>query len=258
MGRLKGPVQFTGKLGNTISYTLNGKQVIRMIGEVKKEAYKKHPNYEHVRFNNKEFGGAATMGKYLRTAFRKFPIVHKNNTLKNKLTSIIRICIGEGQGPKGQRTFQWKTVNSFFEYVSFNVNEFLMSFVTSLPTISFDYSNFSGTIEWNDTDLLNFKNLPKTTGHVKLEISLIPVQDFTFNTYKLKYETENELIINNQIYLDLPGITKQENTLNYNNAFQFNFPDSTPQAIFAVLNLTPVDNSQTPLKSHTFILQILS
>ncbi|MBC7883952.1 MAG: hypothetical protein H7X99_00655 [Saprospiraceae bacterium] len=70
MAKQTGVFKYTGKLGKTVSYTLNGKKVTRTIGEVDLEKMRTAPQYAETRKNQSEFAVATKAGQIFRQTMK--------------------------------------------------------------------------------------------------------------------------------------------------------------------------------------------
>jgi len=70
MARLKGPIKFSGALGELVAYQLNGKWIVRRKSSLDKKRVKSDPAFKNAHKASQEFGGAATISKYLGDRWR--------------------------------------------------------------------------------------------------------------------------------------------------------------------------------------------
>jgi hypothetical protein len=96
MARQKGLIQFTGKLGNTIGYTINNKYFLRSATDVQQTP-------ASIRAA-KDFGTASKAGKLIRHALDKYLLHIKESSTTNRLTkSLTAIIHGDSDHPPGER-----------------------------------------------------------------------------------------------------------------------------------------------------------
>ncbi|MCB9232130.1 MAG: hypothetical protein H6581_10730 [Bacteroidia bacterium] len=104
MAKLKGIFKFTGSLDGYTVYKLNGEYIIRKKGVVAKERILRDDEFKGQRETMSEFGGAATMGKAIRTGWAVARETFGAKRMAPVLQGIIKSKIApQGEGPKGQR-----------------------------------------------------------------------------------------------------------------------------------------------------------
>lgn len=135
MGKLKGIVQFTGKLDGLSFYEMNGKIIVRKTGGFDGDKIKTDANYARVRENSSEFAHCAEMVKYFRNSLQPYlkqlhiPYVH--NRVLSLFQELSRLDLVSARGKRsvinGLQTVEAKRVIERFE---FNKN---LSFDTIFP-----------------------------------------------------------------------------------------------------------------------------
>ncbi|WP_300567525.1 hypothetical protein [Flavobacterium sp.] len=105
MAKLKGIVQFTGKLEGLSFYERDGEIIVRKTGGFDGAAIKTQDNYVRTRENYTEFGHCTLAGKQLRQALgsyaRKAKTTHTHSHLTGLLTKIMK-C--DTLSERGKRT----------------------------------------------------------------------------------------------------------------------------------------------------------
>ena len=129
MGKLKGIIQFTGKLDGLSFYEVNGKIVVRKTAGFDGDKIKTDANYARVRENSSEFAHCAEMGKYFRNSLQPYlkqlhiPYVH--NRVLGLFQELSRLDLVSARGKRsvinGLQTVEAKRVIERFE---FNKNGF--------------------------------------------------------------------------------------------------------------------------------------
>ncbi|MBC7885584.1 MAG: hypothetical protein H7X99_08920 [Saprospiraceae bacterium] len=104
MAKQTGVFKFTGKLGKTVSYTLNGKEVTRTIGDVDLEKMRTAPQYAETRKNQSEFAVATKAGQMFRQAMKH--MTHRYTDYKYPM-DVMRVMINtlraDDTQPKGYK-----------------------------------------------------------------------------------------------------------------------------------------------------------
>lgn len=119
MARVEGllkAVGAEGKFGDYVTYRLNGKLVMRRIGKMEKEVYAKSPSFEQLRQNQSEFGLASQISKNLRLALGEYGKLWCDRYCSGRLTGRIRKMLQQGEGEKGQRSFDIKNLSLLHEF----------------------------------------------------------------------------------------------------------------------------------------------
>ncbi|MDE1208478.1 hypothetical protein LCI24_16925, partial [Tenacibaculum sp. LAR 2:5] len=103
MSKQKGLIKLVGNIGGVSFYTSNGEYLARMAGGPTKERIQSDPNFARTRENNTEFGGAAKVGKALRTALSGVLQIMAGSRLAAQLTRIFKTINLKGAGVRGKR-----------------------------------------------------------------------------------------------------------------------------------------------------------
>ena len=124
MGKLKGIIQFTGKLDGLSFYEMNGKIIVRKTGGFDGDKIKTDANYALVRENSREFAHCAEMGKYFRNSLQPYlkqlhiPYVH--NRVLGLFQELSRLDMVSARGKRsvinGLQTAEAKGVIERFEF----------------------------------------------------------------------------------------------------------------------------------------------
>lgn len=178
MARLEGLIKFNGALGELVAYQFNGKWVVRRKSSLDKKRVKSDPAFQNTRMASQEFGGASTIGKFLRDRWHPFLRKDKDTTLNYRLNQILYQWIRNGQGNKGTRSFQWSELQEGFQPLKLNQADSITNFLERLPQITRSGNLISLSL---NTSLLN---LPQTATHAQLNIHLLDLPEFTFNGKK--------------------------------------------------------------------------
>ena len=103
MSKQKGLIKLVGNIGGVSFYTSNGEYLARMAGGPTKERIQSDPNFVRTRENNAEFGGAARVGKALRTSLSGVLQNMAGSRLTSQLTRLFKTINLKGSGTRGQR-----------------------------------------------------------------------------------------------------------------------------------------------------------
>ncbi len=107
MATYKSLIEITGKVGDLVFYTLNGKPVVRRKSGFSKEGFENNPNYKKVKENSTEFGHCSKSGKLLRTTIEKFTGDFEDKYLYQKFAKVMtQIKDFDLQSPKGKRRIE--------------------------------------------------------------------------------------------------------------------------------------------------------
>lgn len=95
-----------GKLGNTVSYKLEGNDVCRGIGKLSKEEYHERESFEGARKNWTEFGMASGTAKLLRHSLKPEMQEWCGSYISGRLTGVLRRIIFLGKGEESKRSLE--------------------------------------------------------------------------------------------------------------------------------------------------------
>lgn len=196
MGKLEGLIKWNGKLDNLVAYQLNGQWVVRTKGTVSKHRYAKDPNFQRMRESNKEFGGAAKISAYLRTPWKNWLQADKDGSLHHSLTKLILSCIHQGEGKKGQRTFEWKNNREIFAQIPLTASGNSSRYYKGSITVSITTNEIATSI-----NELNIKSFPEGTTHYQLITQLDQIHDYCFENknYNPSFSIRNKHVFQSPI-----------------------------------------------------------
>lgn len=187
MAELKGPIQFTGTLGNLVAYELNGKIIVRTKSSLTKDRIKKDPAFVRTRESNQEFGGASTISKFLRTKWIADIRKDKDPKVHHRLNSKIFNYILSGQGIRGQRFFSWTDIKTDFDLFNINNSPAPHKFTDSTPIINRNGNNIT-----LNTQSIHINNAPSGTTHYRVFSTAAALFDFNYNENVRKYSPSND------------------------------------------------------------------
>jgi len=107
MAKQESLIKFRGKVGDlSFSKHRNRGYEVRMKGGVDKARIQSDPNFQRTRENMAEFGSAAGNAKLLRLQLNNLLRAFSDNTMRNRLTSLIhRIQKADQSNARGERIF---------------------------------------------------------------------------------------------------------------------------------------------------------
>jgi hypothetical protein len=122
-----------GTLNNISFYKMRGCDdlIARRKGGPPKERIKKHPNFEHVRFNNKEFGGRSAASAYIMRRMHPLKALADHN-IAGKLNALLRpIQISDPENDLGSRHVKLSKNPRLLEGFNLNKNNTFDAIVRS-------------------------------------------------------------------------------------------------------------------------------
>ncbi len=197
MSKQKGLIKLVGNIGGVSFYTSNGEYLARMAGGPTKERILNDPKFARTRENNAEFGGAAKVGKALRTALSGVLKVMAGRRFTSQLTKTFKTINLRGIGTRGKRP------------IALSANKDLLSGMDLDKKLSFT-TIFSApyTVAANDdrNEVVftipafapgNYITAPTGATHFKLVAAIGLVSDYSYNdgsgTYEPDIPEENAL-----------------------------------------------------------------
>lgn len=155
MARVEGllkAVGAEGKFGDFVTYRLHGKLVMRRIGKLEKEAYAEAPCFEQLRQNQSEFGLASQISKTLRLALGAYEKRWCDRYCSGRLTGRIRKILQQGEGAKGQRSFELRNL-SLLNQFPLDKTRPSKAFLTTAGTLSQDKQKAIASLSYNTQQL---------------------------------------------------------------------------------------------------------
>lgn len=186
MARLKGPIQFTGKIGELVAYERDGEVILRSKSSLNKKRIATDPAFERTRESNQEFGGASNISKFLRNRWFSDIKMDKDSKVHHRLNSKILKFIHNGEGIRGRRSFKWTYVKSNF--IPFNINAAIApnSYMGAYPEVE----RMNDSIKLNTQGMI-METFPEGATHFKVFARIENTPDFAFNEKFNKYTPED-------------------------------------------------------------------
>lgn len=241
MAKQTGIIKLQGALDGFVAYQLHGQWIIRRSSSPTKERIQSDPAFARVREINREFGGASTISKFIRTAWASCINADKDPLVHSRLNGKLLHYIKNGQGTKGQRTFQWGSI-THFEPFNINVAPPVDTFLINFPQV--DTAN-NWNIRLNDTQLQTF---PQGATHFKLTLQLTELPHFTYNASIGKYTAP----------MDTPEVFKFETPVYpvdtvLSQSASMPIPSNKIWAYTLLITFYQnINNNHYPLKGHPF------
>jgi hypothetical protein len=149
MPKLKGAIQFTGKIGELSTYTMQGQDgiMMRQKGGASKEKIKNHPNFALTRLNNAEFGASSKAGKAVREAI--VMVKHlANYNFSGDINAIAKTIIKQDKVNKwGERDILFSQYRHLLEGFSLNRQLFFNTVVRHPVICKLDRNTGSASLQ---------------------------------------------------------------------------------------------------------------
>ena len=174
-----------------ISYTLNGKTVIRRTSAPSKERIQNDPAYHKVKMNNQEFAAATALSKAIRNqnlkvVFQPF----KDTYMAGRLTGVCRKIIQQGSGELGKREACIASNGCILEQFPLNKQRPLS--YTFKGTYQLQTTPNRDTVALSTSiSKADLTGQPKTATHVQLTLAMATVSKHLFNTKTKTYQPEH-------------------------------------------------------------------
>lgn len=188
MSKQKGLIKLVGNIGGVSFYTSNGKYLARMAGGPTKERIQSDPSFARTRENNTEFGGAAKVGKALRTALSGVLQVMGGSRFTAQLTKIFKTINLKGTGVRGKRTITLTANKELLAGLDLNNKLSLTSVFTAPYTASINTDRNEVTYTIPAFTPANFIVAPSGATHFKLVTAVGLVSDYAFDEGSASYE----------------------------------------------------------------------
>ncbi|WP_425075410.1 hypothetical protein [Psychroserpens sp. S379A] len=190
----------TDLLGNNtkfITYTLNGKTIIRRSSAPTKERINSDPAYRKVKMNNQEFAAASLLSKAIRNQNTKDSFKTFQDTyMAVRLTGLCRKVIQLGNGQLGWREACLATNGALLQQFPLNKQRPLSYTLRTAYQIQITPNRETITFQ-TQIDRTQIYKQPKTATHLQLTLVLATVSKHTFNhkskTYQPEHPNQNAL-----------------------------------------------------------------
>lgn len=185
MAKQKGFIKVKGSLGGLTFYSANKEELIRTTGSIDKSRIEKDPKFKRTRENMSEFGGAAKVGKALRTGFSSIIKGMSDSTAVGRITGMMKKVNALGTGVRGQRAFEILNNKDVIEGFEFNKLEHFESiFYAPFTLPKLDVNRSIATWVIPDFNTSNLINAPEGAMYFKLLLAATVLSDYTYHAQK--------------------------------------------------------------------------
>lgn len=190
MSKQKGIIKLVGNIGGMSFYTSNGEYLARTAGGPTKERIATGSNFVRTRENNAEFGGAAKVGKGLRTALSSVIQTMGGSTLTASLTKLFKGINAKASGVRGQRPIALSANKTQAKGLELN-NKISFTSVFNAPyTVTADADRVSVDFKIPNFIPLNFINAPAGATGYRIAAAVGWLSDYSFDSGTQGYEPD--------------------------------------------------------------------
>ncbi len=197
MAKQKGFIKLKGSLGGLTFYRKDGGDFIKTTSGVDGNRIKSDPAFKRTRENMREFGGAATVGKALRTGFASILKSMSDSGIVGRITGIMKRINSLGPGIRGQRGFEIlpnRNLLEGFEFAKSTPLETVFYAPAIAPTLDADRNVATWVVP--DFNTSNYINPPEGATHFRLLLVSTVLSDHSYSAAIRKYvpmhPSENE------------------------------------------------------------------
>jgi hypothetical protein len=190
MSKQKGVIKLVGNIGGMSFYTSNGEYLARTAGGPTKERIATGSNFVRTRENNAEFGGAAKVGKALRTALSSVIQTMGGSTLTASLTKLFKSINARASGTRGQRPIALSANKTQAKGLELN-NRISFTSVFNAPfTATTDADRVEVTFTIPSFIPINFINAPAGATGFRIAAAVGWLSDYSYDSSTLSYEPD--------------------------------------------------------------------
>lgn len=190
MSKQKGIIKLVGNIGGMSFYTSNGEYLARTAGGPTKEKIATGANFVRTRENNAEFGGAAKVGKALRTALSSVIQTMGGSTLTASLTRLFKSINAKASGVRGQRPIALTANKTLAKGLELN-NKISFTSVFNAPyTVTTDADRVEVIFTIPSFIPINFINAPSGATGYRIAGAVGWLSDYSFDQSTLSYEPD--------------------------------------------------------------------
>lgn len=190
MSKQKGLIKLVGNIGGVSFYTSEGEYLARMAGGPTKERIQSDPNFVRTRENNIEFGGAAKVGKALRTALSGVLQTMAGSRLTSQLTKLFKAINLKGTGTRGERPIVLSANKEMLSGLNLDKKLSLTSVFSAPYTVTANVDRNEVVFSIPAFTPANFIVAPTGATHFKIVSAIGLVSDYSYNNDSKEYEPD--------------------------------------------------------------------
>lgn len=190
MSKQKGIIKLVGNIGGVSFYTSNGEYLARTAGGPTKERIATGANFVRTRENNAEFGGAAKVGKALRTALSSVIQTMGGSTLTASLTRLFKSINAKASGVRGQRPIALSANKTQAKGLELNEKLSFTSVFNAPHTVTADTDRVAITFAVPSFIPINFINAPAGATGFRIVGAIGWLSDYSYDASTLNYEPD--------------------------------------------------------------------
>lgn len=190
MSKQKGLIKLVGTIGGVTFYNSDGEYLARMAGGPTKERIQNDPNFVRTRENNREFGGAAKVGKAFRTALSGVLQTMAGRRLTGQLTKLFKSINLKGIGVRGKRPFTLTANKNMISGLDMDKKLSLTTIFSAPFTVAITADRAKVTFSIPAFVPGNLIDAPSGATHFKIVSAVGLVSNYQFNDETSNYEPE--------------------------------------------------------------------
>lgn len=190
MSKQKGVIKLVGNIGGMSFYTSNGEYLARTAGGPTKERIATGSNFVRTRENNAEFGGAAKVGKALRTALSSVIQTMGGSALTSSLTKLFKSINAKASGVRGERPIALTANKAQAKGLELNEKISFTSVFNAPHSVMSDADRVQITFTIPAFIPKNFINAPSGATGFRLVGAVGWLSDYSFDSSTLTYEPD--------------------------------------------------------------------
>lgn len=190
MSKQKGIIKLVGNIGGVSFYSSNGEYLARTAGGPSKEKIATGANFVRTRENNAEFGGAAKVGKALRTALSSVIQTMGGSTLTASLTRLFKSINAKASGIRGQRPIALSGNKSQAKGLELNDKLSFTSVFNAPYSVVADTDRVQITFTIPGFIPINFINAPAGATGFRIVGAVGWLSDYSYDNSTLNYEPD--------------------------------------------------------------------
>jgi hypothetical protein len=187
MSKQIGIIKLKGNLDGISFYKSDGNALARMANGPDRARIENDPAYVRTRENNREFGGAASAGKALRTAFAESIRTMADRYFTSRLLKLFKeICV-RGAGARGERAIDISANVSDLKGLEFNRLKSYSSLCTAPFTVTPNTERNEVMLDMPSFSPSTYLSVPGGATHFRIILAIGTISDFAFDSITRKY-----------------------------------------------------------------------